>query len=771
MKNKDKIIRILSLLTTNKRDEVVRSYIEYIIISVPNVSSAQKIVDNTLKAFGLTLQVEEVEAELQWLRANDRIVFSNGKLELTDSVKEEFAKLDADSEKASKERCSRFQVDIQNLNKGKLPEDVIILMYGQFEEYLYDCFLEYGREAASIFKANDGESDRLTRTNSFLQKALSKIKKSEYKEIFSSYVFGFSENLTLKQAEYLELLANKAESFFALGLPQELHKEFLGVAPLGWTVFLDTNVLYSILKLHSHGENEAVRAIVKMNKEFNNIFHINFKYLPLTYKELRLLKSDLERDVISINLNQKQIVAALGSGRLDGYTKSYYENMLENGPDTLHPSKVVDTAVNALKAKGIELYNRNLFKEGEEPEEFKDKISAYNTFQQIRNEARVERGIEYKAPKSVDRIEHDVTLREMILLLRSSSDFSVSTSVADCKVYGLTIDKALIDFDNFERRKPSNLISGFIPSFFFPSYLLKRMYRYLPVQSDDYRKSFISSVSSPFLPSSGKDSSLVQKTMAHFRAMGVDDSDFIISRLTDEMFVQTVNSFENSEDAESFIESDINKAIDAKSREIAKNARQISAIESKLQASVNTASAKSAENENLKADKETLEQHVQSLTAAVGKLNSQFKKGLKAQRTVPLQEVIPFPDEKDKAIQELKEQVAALAALHQSKADDLQKVRAEKISNYKDAVAKRWQRQPRIWFWGLIAFGTLATAVAFYIFGSDIENKNFKTIGTGIVGGLSYILSAYLLKEIQNRNSDFKNINEYKNQIKIPDNL
>lgn len=782
MKSQQKIVEILALLSTDKREEAIRAYIEYSVKKADIVNSASEIVDNTKNTFGLVLQVDEVNAEIQWLRANGRISCTNGPLQLTEVANIEVAQSITAHEKQKAEQYQIFQREIQNTNKGKIAETELSALFTVFEEYLYDCFLEYGRAATSIFNPNIQDEEKSTKANVFLQKALTKVRKAELRKVLEEYIVGFNKNITVKQAEYLESLASKSESFFALGLPQELHSEFQRIAPLNWTILLDTNVLYSILKLHSNTENEAIRAIVEINNRFKDIFSIKFKYLPLTYKELKLLKSELEGEVLKINLNEKQIAAALASGKLDGYTKSYYENILENGVDTLHPTSIIDKAVTSLKAKGIELYNREIFKEGEETEEFKDKISAFNTYQQIRNEARVERGLEYRVPKSMDKIVHDVTLREMVLLLRHDNSYNLPTNASECKTYGLTIDKTLMDFDRYELGKPSNTISGFIPTFFFPSYLLKRMYRYLPLQSDDYRKSFLSSISSPILNLNSRDSNTVQRALAYFRALGIDDTDFMIASLTSDIFLQNVNRFgDDTEKLDEFVESEINKTIKEKNDEIRRNTRKINTVQNKLKASSQHSNQVSEKNESLESHNETLEQHVKALTTSLGKVHTELKKSRKQRQVQPVQVPIPFADEKDLKINQLQVKVEKLAAVNDTFVQEQQKSLASRQFAYRREAARRWQKAPLKRLWILLgAVSFILIGVTLWMFSTNdwmttqvsnkilgwFENKIIAWIAGGIVTILTFIAGGVFIKEYLSRREP-KNYDVYLNQVPL----
>ena len=779
MENQEKIIKILALLSTGQREDSIRNYIEYIVSNFEGINSSFDIINKTHEEFGLMLQSLEVEDEVEWLVNNGRLVRVSGALQSSELAKQESdAAIEAHNKQAL-EQYDIFKKEIQNLNKGKVADSQLLILYTAFTEYLYDAFLEYGKTAAAMFTTSVEEGG-IGNNNIFLLRALAKVEQQDSKALLESYVRAFSAIINVKQLKYLEQLADKTEAFFALGLSRELYQELQTITPLDWVLFLDTNVLYSVLNIRSNAENEAVKTILQIAKAYPEVFPIKFKYLPITHRELNLMRSRLEDNVPAISLNKKQIMAALASEKLDDFAKTYYQSMLEHGDSALHPSKILNKSRTLLDAKGVGYYNRELFNEDEESAEFQEKISSYNQYQQIRNEARMEMGMEPRMGKSIDKVAHDVTLREMILLLRQSEEYQTPVHIADCKAYGLTLDKGLLEYDRTQLKKLLRS-SEFIPTFFLPSYLLKRMFRYLPVQSDDYRKSFISAISSPVVISKDKDSKMAQAAIKHLKAMGIDEPELIITALTSDIFLSNIQRLEgDDEKIEEFIESEINKSIKEKNEALEERKIKIEKIEEKLKKTGSFSQQVLEQNKALEVSKSTLEGDVKVLTAGLDRLSKQLKKDRKLSRvdSPQVQLAIAYPDEKDVLIKDLKQQVDALSALEKSKAAALQSAKEKRMREYKAEEVKKWQRAPWMFFWVLIFIAVASTIVFLYVINWDVKNifseannKPLKTVFSALIGIIAYIFSAYLGKEIQTRNSDFKNINEFRTQIIVPDGI
>ena len=170
--------------------------------------------------------------------------------------------------------------------------------------------------------------------------------------------------------------------------------------------------------------------------------------------------------------------------------------MLDN-PDSLHPSQIIDTAERVIN----QAFNINIFNSKFEqiPEEKIDEgIIEFERFIQIKNDARSERnGFEpiYKHPK---QIWHDILLREAIEWLREQENPNQVNTFAGLKYLGVTLDKLLIAFDkNQLLRETGRTISNF----YTPSFLLERIHKFSPVETDDYKRAFIAGIASSTLPS------------------------------------------------------------------------------------------------------------------------------------------------------------------------------------------------------------------------------------------------------------------------------
>jgi hypothetical protein len=77
-----------------------------------------------------------------------------------------------------------------------------------------------------------------------------------------------------------------------LGIDPKLASNNLENSLVDWILYLDTNVLYSLLNLHANPENEACKALIHLIKENKKHIKIVLRYSELTKKELNAKKDD-----------------------------------------------------------------------------------------------------------------------------------------------------------------------------------------------------------------------------------------------------------------------------------------------------------------------------------------------------------------------------------------------------------------------------------------------------------------------------------------------
>lgn len=372
--------------------------------------------------------------------------------------------------------------------------------------------------------------------------------------------------------------------------------------------FVDTNFLYSILNLHSHPENQAAKAVLQLGKELG----IKFQYIYKTFEELINKKKDFD-SYLERSLEISQIRALLKSNKLDSFARTYYEKKLEDPINTPHPTDIIKHSNNNLIQKGLTVYQSRFEAMSKNVEYLLDQESKYSDYLTMLDELR-KKNVNYRSKGKKDgvQIQHDVFLREAILFMRKKN----VTQLSEARYFGVTLDKTLLRFDHYQTLQKSH--STVIPTFFYPSILLKKLLKYAPIKSEDYLRAFLMTISTPALDDNVIASKTAIRSVKYFHSMGINDEKLILDCLKEEMFLSNFESNENSQEhLGEFVESEINKQISKSSNElknVQKKLRQNELEISKIKdTSLETNSENFKLNNKIKELKESLELHTKAL--------------------------------------------------------------------------------------------------------------------------------------------------------------
>ncbi|RYU80274.1 hypothetical protein [Hymenobacter persicinus] len=788
--NTERIIHILHLINTDQRSTTIQNYIEYLLYINEQGSTTSELIDYTEIQFGISITEDELSTELNNLKQDGKIKSSKGKHSLNTVSRED---VETRIKQSSSEEDFLKDNFIKNLSLFSedyiINEQEIAILFTSYKNYIFECFYNYGKNAIRLFNYENPESaNRKTKVNSsqILYNIKSKLpSNNKIKDIFTLYIQNIPNISTTRELDYYRTIAERAEAFFALGLSKELAEELHSIQPIKWKIFVDTNFLYSALKVHSDPENPAVDSLLEIIETNKDLFDITLTYLPDTHKEFRKVKNDLLRTVRSQILTNNQIRAALNSNRIDDFTRAYYENQLKYGNDTQHPSNIIEQSINILRSKNIELYNSKIQQIDRNASDYLDSISAYHTYQNIRNQAKRDKGQEAKE-KFIDNIEHDVYLREVILYFRYKEYDGVYTHLQECNVFGLTLDKSLIGFDNFlaYKNKSKEL---YIPTFFNPSYLLNKLIKLLPVQSDDYKKSFLSAVTTPSISTDNTEKSLLtQSVISKFIALGINDLKFMAKCLTSDIFLSNIRKLgDDDEKLTTFIESEASRHLSARDKLINQKTKELKIVVQNLEEKEGDLSITKQENDKLVEKYENLTTHIKDLKHG----NTVFQKKIKEIQEIKeshkneVDQQIPIAFSKPEDIIEKEILKQKILELEQKNIED-KKIEA---NVYKNNKIHEWQKNAKQkYYLVLLAFAfttTLATITIFWKFNWSFNlislwytsNKDSLTwLLVAIFSAIIWSIAAGYIVILYNRycdTEDHEKIKSYKDHIELPTRL
>lgn len=334
----EKIAKVLQLVNTDQRDATIEQFVEYVLFSTGGAETPEEVISYTKLEFTIELNRFEVDECITRLREGGRIKqTATSRLELAESALIELNAIwqhHVDSETNRKSDFNELLGTIEEVNKYEIDS-----LFVAYNNYLLECLYNYGKTAISILLI-DSSTQKTTTNDSILKKVMASLNSAKLQRIFRPTIENLSENIKARELKHIEELAERSECFFSLGLSKELSDELNKLQPLGWTILLDTNVLYSILKLRTHMDDKAIFGLLELLEQNADTLDTKLRYLPETLDELKKAKQDISYKVRSNIPTINQASAALSSGNLDDFTEAYYKNVLSFGSAVQHPVSI-----------------------------------------------------------------------------------------------------------------------------------------------------------------------------------------------------------------------------------------------------------------------------------------------------------------------------------------------------------------------------------------------------------------------------------------------
>lgn len=640
----DRIITTLNLVGSDTREETIRSMIENSLYSYNEPVEPKNLQEIIKVDFGISLFENELFSTIDSLQNEHLIqVVDGGKIRLSEERYRELLKIELGIKDQEAKRKTAL-IDIFNSHADRsLSQDELNTLVTTFTEYIHECFLEYGKKAISFFAPSQFE---ITQTShiEIINSNLRKLSDNSLNDLFKKVINDFPKYINSDFLDYLEKLAKKTECFYSLGLTKDLHDEIINIKFIDWVVFLDTNFLYSILNLHRHPETYACKELIKLVNQYH--LGIKFTYTNETRKELLNKRDEFKSHILNTNFTPGQIRALLKSEKLDDFSKSYFESKL-NDPETPHPTEVIDEHIVILRQQNIQIYQSKFMRLSEDF--IKDQISKFRDYERMRNEVRTDKKLPLKYEKDLDLLEHDIFLREAVLSLRNHR----ATNLNEIKYFALTLDKALIGYDKQDTNRSDRPIK--VPVFFLPSFFLSKITKFLPVVTDDYKRAFITAISSiAFEQSNKKVSYSLQQSVRKFHNMGITDERLILSCVSQKVFLDEFENLKNESDQENFIESAINKKIEELENEKSRLSSQLEYTHEKIRQFKSNESEKNNVieklNDDIKEITSTQKIYENELKKAKKLLTQKkdnkeaFQQEMAFHQTEPIQEIIEEED-------------------------------------------------------------------------------------------------------------------------------
>jgi len=760
MKDLKNHLKILSALSVAASDTRRDTFISVVIRTLNEItfSERKELPAYINEQFGFEPYQPELDEVVNLLLKERRIVEKKNLLSLSAEEKETIDALDVEAKDKEKSRYQNFKNFIKDDLDNDIKGDKVKLLWETFLEYLYNSFYEYGEEAIKTLHPHLKNGNGNSYYETVLTSTIKKIDDPEVKILFKQVIERFPDFASTEDLNFLNDLAQKTLSFSSLGFHANIAQDTINHKIVDWTLYLDTNVLYSLLDLHSHPENYACKALVQLVRENKEHIKVKLRYSDITYKELGKKKADF--DLLDDKLTDSSIRAMLKSENLDGFSRKFYESLLENRESTIHPSEAIGLSQTTLKHKTIEIARNAKRIEHLGEDYINAKVQEFYEFINNRNETRKEFYGSKNIPfhpieKSEKQSLHDITLRELLLESRHKEMKDEEVSLNSIKYFGVTLDDLLIQFDK-SRLKDVNDVNSF-PVFFKPSFLLNKLVRVLPIQTTDYKKAFIKAVTSKGFHKDSSKSRDVLKIVNYLKSQGIDDEKVVYNIISQDIFLEKYHRESQNEnfDQGEFIESELN-------REFKLFQEQLENTRNELESTSKTANERAEENQKLEVRKSILESDVQQYEKALKKVNKRVESLEKSVGASSGQSRINFEEGEAKAKAEReKEHVEILKKKLRNEIED--QIEKEKIAN-----VRRWQHKTWLHLFWVIPCGLIALFFVLPLDQNPITDQENRYKVAGVIMVPVILVFLYL---VQNRFWNENNIKARRDNHKTSESL
>jgi len=261
--------------------------------------------------------------------------------------------------------------------------------------------------------------------------------------------------------------------------------EKLTSAPARFTVFVDTNLLFSILDLHENPANEAAAALRDLRPDMAGLVNLQLYVTNETLAEARVSLESAAEWLRGIVLT-RAVVEGTSSITFSGLAKRFIAQAatVEGVRDSReYFGYYIDNLMMLARAHGVEFYNEDLTPLHTEQRVIDDIMTA----SEVQNKRRARRGL---TPKTYEQVRHDVVLWHFVYRKR---DVYVESPI-QANYWIVTVDYSFLGFDAYKTQQASKIV----PLCVHPAPLVQMLRFWLP-RGENLDAAIMRSLRLPFL--------------------------------------------------------------------------------------------------------------------------------------------------------------------------------------------------------------------------------------------------------------------------------
>lgn len=345
----------------NKRDwwnKALQQVTLYVLWLTDEFSSAEQIAKSISQAFAIEIDLELLSSVLQDLKTTGRVVESEqGNYKITEEQRTKLIGEIEDAEQIANQAQEKFIELLTSKCPGIDPEKC-------WDEFNQHCLLplvmdmgartyQFMLNGTLLQEMPFDDTGFFTRYDSHVREPLRAVI-LQYLAPGDDVVREFILR-TLDVAFFLEASGLQAEALEKLASS--------GAKPKDLTLFLDTNLLFSVMDLHENPSNQSVRSLFQVMDETSKAIQCTLYALPTTVEEFKRTLIAARETFKDIPLSPSVVAASQASRTLSGLNMRYMEACQRSGgsitPNDYFNPYITNPAI-VMRTKGVDVLNESL---------------------------------------------------------------------------------------------------------------------------------------------------------------------------------------------------------------------------------------------------------------------------------------------------------------------------------------------------------------------------------------------------------------------------
>jgi len=440
------------------------------------------IIQELKDVWHLDVAQEKIGSILQSLIGEKSLIKANGMYRISEDAQKKFEKEISDAEKSEKSARDYFGELIEEFCPNLDVPDT----WSTFEKvFLLPMIQEAGESTSQLLAGNLPNIPDSSYASRFF-KEFGKQHRGKLKNVVS----GFLDSKRRESRDYVSRLLHASFCVEASGLSEEvLEKLTLSTKKqVKFRLFLDTNVLFSLLGLHENPANASAQKLKDLFQKAKSKVQISLRITPHTIVEAKSAIAAAKYQATDIPAARNLFEAALRVGVSGLVARFLHEKSRQASnlsvDDWFDP--YLHDFAEIARGVDVDLFNENLDGYSQQQEVVDDTLHMFANEKKLR----MEKNHKFDETNLYKKVEHDIILWHFVKGKRTV----VVESPLEANQWILTFDGKLLRFDSFKRKKEA----ASIPLCLHPTSLIQLLQFWIP-RTQEFEEAVLGGLRLPVL--------------------------------------------------------------------------------------------------------------------------------------------------------------------------------------------------------------------------------------------------------------------------------